>query len=51
MLKEGEMGSCFRIKRQGKDEGPLLKNGSVLLEKLIASSDGKFLFVLSPPRS
>ncbi|KAB2037105.1 hypothetical protein ERO13_D03G048200v2 [Gossypium hirsutum] len=41
MLKEGEMGSCFRIKRQGKDEGPLLKNGSMLLEKLIASSDGK----------
>ncbi|TYI40497.1 hypothetical protein ES332_A02G167200v1 [Gossypium tomentosum] len=41
MLKEGEMGSCFRIKRQSKDEGPLLKNGSVLLEKLIASSDAK----------
>ncbi|XWS33217.1 hypothetical protein CRYUN_Cryun22dG0062000 [Craigia yunnanensis] len=41
MLKEGKMGSCFRIKKQTKDERLLLKNGSMLLEKLIASSNGK----------
>lgn len=35
------MGSCFRIKKQTKDEELLLKNGSMLLEKLIASSNGK----------
>ncbi|XVF17082.1 hypothetical protein REPUB_Repub10bG0087400 [Reevesia pubescens] len=35
------MGSCFKIKRQSKDEGLLLKNGSMLLEKLIASCNGK----------
>ncbi|XVE83284.1 hypothetical protein DITRI_Ditri16bG0075600 [Diplodiscus trichospermus] len=41
MLKEGKMDSCFRIKKQIKDEELWLKNGSMLLEKLIASSDGK----------
>ncbi|XP_022750987.1 non-functional pseudokinase ZED1-like [Durio zibethinus] len=35
------MGSCFGIKKQTKDEELLLKNGSMLLEKLIASSNGK----------
>ncbi|OMO83673.1 hypothetical protein COLO4_22386 [Corchorus olitorius] len=35
------MGSCFRIERLNKDEGFWLKNGGMLLEKLIASCNGK----------
>ncbi|EOY11443.1 Uncharacterized protein TCM_026616 [Theobroma cacao] len=35
------MCSSFTRRTQTKDEGPLLKNGSMLLEKLIASCNGK----------
>ncbi|EOY11434.1 hypothetical protein QUC31_009480 [Theobroma cacao] len=35
------MFSIFTRRTQTKDEGPLLKNGSMLLEKLIASCNGK----------
>lgn len=35
------MSSCFKLKKQTKEEGLFLKNGSMLLEKLIASSNGK----------
>ncbi|KAL4368560.1 hypothetical protein GQ457_05G015400 [Hibiscus cannabinus] len=41
MWKGSKIGSFLGIKRKSKDEGLLLKNGSMLLEKLIASSDGK----------
>ncbi|XWS57519.1 hypothetical protein CRYUN_Cryun09bG0181200 [Craigia yunnanensis] len=35
------MSSSFTVMKQTKDEGLLLKNGSMLLEKLIASCNGK----------
>ncbi|XP_021282832.1 non-functional pseudokinase ZED1-like isoform X2 [Herrania umbratica] len=38
---EGKMCSSFTRRTRTKDEGPLLKNGSMLLEKLIASCNGK----------
>ncbi|KAE8663651.1 Kinase superfamily protein, putative isoform 2 [Hibiscus syriacus] len=41
MSKGSKTGSFLRIKRQSKDEGLFLKHERMLLEKLIASSNGK----------
>ena len=35
------MNSCLKMKRKAKEEAPFMKNGRLLLEKLIAFCNGK----------
>ncbi|KAL4377344.1 hypothetical protein GQ457_02G017330 [Hibiscus cannabinus] len=41
LYQGSKIASFLRIERHSKDEGLFLKNGSMLLEKLIVSSDAK----------
>ena len=36
-----KMNSCLKMKRKAKEEAPFMKNGRLLLEKLIAFCNGK----------